>query len=260
MLTVLGPLGRLTVRSHLLRRACLGAPLALHGAILDPTRTARRRPQIAERDGRALRTAFFCLALSTLRPSLIVRALQGLALSIAVAFGLAATSAPVAAQEAIPAPVLIVNMDRIFRDSATAQAVQDQVNALRDATQEDLRARQDALLAEERALVALRATLAADEFAARAERFQEQARALRRERTESGAQLQRALARANTELRGALQPILQQIMVERRAGVLIDNRNVVLSVTALDVTEDAIARLDAAALEIEVRLSEGETP
>lgn len=101
------------------------------------------------------------------------------------------------------------------------------------------------LTAEERELTELRDTLAASDFRARAEAFDEKVQRLRREQDEKA----RAVATLNEEARRALltaaQPILLQLMVESGAVAVLDRRVVLLSVDSVDITEQAILRVNA---------------
>lgn len=161
-------------------------------------------------------------------------------------------SAPAVSQDVDPAQILVVDIEAILKRSAAGGAIQSQAEAMRDRFQATFKTREDALLAEERALAELRQELDRETFEARAAAFEAEVRTLRRDRREIGEQVQRVFFGATSELKERLQPILVEIMSERRAGVLLDTREVLLSATALDVTEEAIRRLDAAVSRIEL--------
>ncbi|MCI5112654.1 MAG: OmpH family outer membrane protein [Marivita sp.] len=101
------------------------------------------------------------------------------------------------------------------------------------------------LTAEERELTELRDSLAPADFRARAEAFDEKVQRLRREQDEKA----RAVGTRNDEARRALltaaQPILLQLMVESGAVAVLDRRVVLLSVDSVDITEQAILRVNA---------------
>ena len=98
---------------------------------------------------------------------------------------------------------------------------------------------------EERELTELRDTLDPTEFRARAEAFDEKVQRLRREQDEKA----RAVGQRNEEARRALltaaQPILLQLMEESGAVAVLDRRVVLLSVDSVDITEQAIGRVNA---------------
>ena len=63
-----------------------------------------------------------------------------------------------------------------------------------------------------------------------------------------------AVATARSNLRQAVRPLLLQLMTERRAQVMLEKDDVVISLTALDVTQEVIDRLDATSPTIDVQL------
>ena len=161
--------------------------------------------------------------------------------------------------EAGPAsPVLIVNVDRIYRESAAGRAIAEaEARLVREAEQE-LSARRDDLSALEQELADRRDRLSPAELQERTEAFRASVGELRELRRTRGVQIQKSVAAARAALKQALQPILIDLMREWRAAVMLDARNVVLSASALDITDEAIKRLDAQAPTIEVRIDTSE--
>lgn len=100
------------------------------------------------------------------------------------------------------------------------------------------------LTAEERELTELRDTLPTEEFRARADAFDEKVQNLRREQDEKA----RAVGQRNEDARRALltavQPVLLQLMVEAGAVAVLDRRAVLMSVDSVDITEQAILRVN----------------
>lgn len=156
--------------------------------------------------------------------------------------------------------IVIISIERVLRESAAGRSIQAQAQELRAAQEAQRRAQEEALLTEERELVELRqqveqADFDRDEFDARARAFEEKVQALRVANRENAERVQRALQEATDELKRRLQPILIAIMDERRAAVMLDDSTVVLSATVIDVTNEAIRRLDAEVPFIELRVT-----
>lgn len=158
------------------------------------------------------------------------------------------------------AAILVVSLERIREQAQASRSIQAQAAEERRQIQDEIGAKQRALEAEERALVALRDTMEPDAFEARAARFEGQVRALKQKRRDRAEALRRALGAATDRLDAALRPILAEIMAERGALVMLENRTVVLSATALDVTAIAIKRLDAALPTLEVDVEAVQQP
>ena len=99
---------------------------------------------------------------------------------------------------------------------------------------------------EEKDLTEKRSDLSADEFRPLAEAFDEKVQS---HRDGQRAKLD-ALARRGEEARGQFfemaQPVLIELLREFGASIVIERSNVVLSTDASDITNAAIARIDAA--------------
>ncbi len=154
--------------------------------------------------------------------------------------------------------VLIVDIERIYRESSAGRSIADAEAALVARTEAELSERRAALQAESEALTEGRGVIPQDEFRTREEAFRSAVAALRQFRRDRARAIQRAAAEARNDLKRALEPVLVAIMRERRAGVMLDARVVILSASALDITDEAIKRLDEQTPSIEVRIDETE--
>lgn len=152
--------------------------------------------------------------------------------------------------------ILVVDLDRIARDSAAGRSIAAAEAALNREIDEELAARRAALEAESAALIAARDGMAPDEFQQREDAFRRDVAALRRFRRDRAEAVRRGVAEARADLITAVEPILIDIMRERRAAVMLDRRAVVLRADALDITDEAILRLDEQTPSIEVRIEE----
>lgn len=150
--------------------------------------------------------------------------------------------------------VLIVDMTRLMNESAPAQRIKARADALRVDLNQQIDTRRQELRDEEQEMVKLRETLEREAFNERAAAFEQRVRELKRDARQLSDNLQRTLRRAEEQLRRATTPILINIMSERGARVMLEKRDVVLSANNLDVTEEAIRRLNAADLQIEVNI------
>ena len=149
------------------------------------------------------------------------------------------------AAPALAQSVLIVDQARLFADSAFGIRVTRQLeDQSRDLTAENERIAA-ALRAEEEQLTTERSTLAPAEFRKLADAFDEKAQRIRAERA---ATLEALNARQEAEIArflGLAVPILEQILREQNASVLLDRRAVLLSADYADITDTAIARINA---------------
>lgn len=184
----------------------------------------------------------------TLRPTalrvaraLVLRALLGI-----TALG-AALPAPALAQEvAVPkAPVLTLDQERLFTGSRFGKAVLARHQADLDALLAENRRIEAALEAEELDLTERRARLPAEEFQALATAFDAKAEDIRTAQNAKDRALTQRLDQERQRFYETAAPVLADILREAGAMAIIDKRAVVLSFDAIDMTDAAIARLDA---------------
>lgn len=168
-----------------------------------------------------------------------------------LALGLA-LSGPVAAQQALPpTPVLILDSDRIYLESRYGQQIRDGL----DADAAALKAENDRIVAalteEERSLTLRRPTMNAAEFRSEAEAFDVKVQGIRRARDAKEVSLQNARVAARDQFFNDVRDVVGQMMLDGGASVILDRRSVFLALSAADVTEEAIARIDAILVDAE---------
>lgn len=162
-----------------------------------------------------------------------------------VGLGLTLALAPVVAQE-VSVPLLTLDQNRLFVESAFGRAA---LQRDRDATQalDDENARiEAALIAEEQELTDRRATLPTEEFAALASAFDAKVERIRDEQDAKFRDLSRLRDEDRKAFLRAIGPVLGKLMNEKGAVAIIDKQTLILSLSAIDVTDVAIARVDAA--------------
>ena len=144
-----------------------------------------------------------------------------------------------------PSPVLTLDQDRLFRSSAYGKRIAAEIEkALRDLAIEN-REIEARLAAEEQDLTTRRPTLPATDFRALADDFDARVVAIRRTQDEKQVALN---TRRDTERQNFYQaaaPILGALVREAGAVAILDTRAVFLSADRIDVTDEAIARIDA---------------
>ncbi|MFZ3583926.1 OmpH family outer membrane protein [Loktanella sp. DJP18] len=162
--------------------------------------------------------------------------------------GLALTQ-PGAAQQAqppVPTSVLIIDSDRLYQESRYGQ----QIRARLDADAETLKAENDRIVAalteEERNLTLRRPSLTPEDFRKEAVDFDTKVQGIRRARDAKEVALQNDRLAAQKDFFSEVQTVVGQLMLERGATVTLDQRSVFVALTAADVTDDAIGRIDAA--------------
>ncbi|HEY2010731.1 MAG TPA: OmpH family outer membrane protein [Rhizomicrobium sp.] len=145
-----------------------------------------------------------------------------------------------------PPPAKIVVLDRagIMQFSKAGQDIAKQMQTYAAQAKADLQSRGRALETEERGLQQQVAILAPDLKAKRIAAFQAKQQALQADVSRKDEQMRYALAQARQQMEAKLGPILQQLVKERGANMVIDRQAMVFAPPAFDITTDAINRLN----------------
>ena len=154
---------------------------------------------------------------------------------------------PVSAQQVgrlPPAPVLIVDMQRIKSDTSAGRDMRTKTIEIRRRIQAGIAERSEKLRAEERRLADESEKLDPEEFRQQVRSFEQQVFENREFSERESLRLQQVLSQASTLLRERATAVLADIMRERRAEVMLDATQIVLSVDRLDITDEAIRMLD----------------
>ncbi|WP_099823695.1 OmpH family outer membrane protein [Oceaniglobus indicus] len=169
-------------------------------------------------------------------------------LVLAVVVGLGLTAAQAQQRPAAPdtaMPLLIVDQEELFLRSAFGKRIRADIAGRFEALAAENRRIEAELVAEEQALTVRRATMDNDEFAPLANEFDARVRATREAQDAKSAAIEQASDDAQQAFFARVARILGQIMRDRGAVAIVDGRAVLLSVDAMDITQEAIARIDA---------------
>lgn len=141
--------------------------------------------------------------------------------------------------------ILVMNQERLLRESETGKELLSRERAMTEAHRaEGLRLDQE-LEAEERDLTEKRKTLPADEFSVLAVDFDTKVVATRRDHNQKSEALATQLENMRKQFFSQVVPIVAAIMQERRAALVFEQRNVLFTGPNVDITDEVIKRLDA---------------
>lgn len=158
---------------------------------------------------------------------------------------LAAAPPPPGKPMGTPNPkILVIDRAAILRGSVVGQNIMKQVQALTASAETMLKGRDSALREEGAALQQQLAILSPSVKAAKIKAFQAKQQALQQSVQTQQGLIQGGVLKARQQVEQALGPILQAIMTERGANLLLDRNAVVLGTVDVDVTGVAIARLN----------------
>ncbi|PCI51340.1 MAG: hypothetical protein COB49_02230 [Alphaproteobacteria bacterium] len=161
----------------------------------------------------------------------------------------------VVAAEALPPAVIAVIDSRMVRfNSAAGKDIQGQLDTIRKKFQVEIGEREKQLKEEETTLKSQRSILPKESYDAKVQDFQNKVLTVQREVQIKNRQLETALSNAQNELQRALKPILQKILKDHNATMIMDVSLVIEKAAGLDVTTKVIEALDAVLPTVKVEL------
>lgn len=179
------------------------------------------------------------------------------AAALSLAGATTVTAAPAVAQE--NTRVVVVDEQRVARESKAGQDMQAKLSSIEQQMNTELQPKMSELQGMEqeigpkiqgKSLEELRAdeTLTED-----AQAYREAAASLKGESDKRKAEMQLTMRQASAEFNKVLQPVLQEVMAESGADVMLSRGDVLLAKQGVDVTDTVIQKLDEASPTLNVQ-------
>ncbi len=170
---------------------------------------------------------------------------------LAAALGVLAATTPALAQDGlamgqVQSPVLTIDLNRLLAETAYGRRLSAEILERGEALQAENDRIYADLTARERSLTERRPSMDPDAFRAEAEAFDAEVRRIREEQDAKSQALEAAVGQGRQTFEEAARPVLGELMRESGAAVIIERRDVFLSASLVDVTDEAIAAIDAA--------------
>lgn len=143
-----------------------------------------------------------------------------------------------------PPPILTLDQDRLFQESAWGRAALARIEAETSALATENRRIEMALEEEERSLIERRKTLPADDFAQAASDFDAKVEQIRAAQDVKSRTITQRLETDRQQFFQAATPVLAGLLEESGAVAILADSAIILSLTAVDVTTAAVARMD----------------
>jgi Skp family chaperone for outer membrane proteins len=150
----------------------------------------------------------------------------------------------VATGKAPTAVILFLDRGTVLRQSSVGKDMYAQVEGLAKKMEAEFSPENKKLQADVQALQAQAAVLSPEVRQQKVKALETRRAAFQKKVQDRQAAIQNGLGTARTQVEKALGPILEKIMVERGANLLLDRGLVVLGATDLDVTASVIQRLN----------------
>jgi len=177
----------------------------------------------------------------------VTRGLRGLLAAVLVLGGLAGVVPPAGAQDigVVQSDILVLDPERLFEQTRLGRNMRAEHQAKREELAARNRKLESELEAEEQRLTDLRAETAPEDFRDMADAFDEKVQKLRRDSERRVRDLERERERLPLMFLRAVEPVLTDLMRNASGVVLLDARTVLFRADAVDITDTAIARIDA---------------
>ncbi len=144
----------------------------------------------------------------------------------------------------IRSPVLVLESERLYRESDFGRRVADEIAEQNAELAAENRGIEADLEAEEMELTERRPTLGPEEFRDLADAFDQKVQDTRREQEAKARTIARQQEEMRSDFLSAAAPVLEDVMREAGAAVILERRSVFLSLNAVDITNDVITRIN----------------
>ena len=133
-----------------------------------------------------------------------------------------------------------VDMGKLFRSSDFGKKIISTNNLERKELQNENEELEALLLSEEKELSEQRKILSSDEFRPKALAFDEKVSIIRTEQGKKEENLKNKARKEEAEFYKRIYPLLYELLLGRGGSILIDQRNVILWDSTVDITDEAI--------------------
>jgi len=143
-------------------------------------------------------------------------------------------------------PVLTIERERLFTETLFGQSLSKEIATRGRRLSAENRRIENELADEESELTALRETLEAAEFRDLADAFDLKVTTARTEQDSKARELSQLSEQVERRFLFAIAPVMERLMSEKGASVILDRRAVFVSADSSDITVEAVQRIDLA--------------
>ncbi|QYJ00352.1 OmpH family outer membrane protein [Thalassovita mediterranea] len=185
-----------------------------------------------------------------------MKLIKAAAASVAVVMSSVALAAPVA--QAQNSQVVVIDQQRVMAESSAGLDIAQKVQQISTTIQSELTPEANALQQQGESLEARTANMSMEAIGAdqalrtEVETYAQRAQQFSLDRQFAAAELQATERAAWTRFYQALQPVLEQVITENGASVMLDTSQTVWSSESVDVTASVITKMNAALPSVEV--------
>jgi Skp family chaperone for outer membrane proteins len=156
------------------------------------------------------------------------------------------------AQPLPPAVIAVIDYQRILRDSAAARSIRDQVEARRNAYQEEINKQEQRLHEADKEVAKQRSLLTAEAFAEKRRQYEQDVAQVQKMVQDRRRELDSVSAGALNEVKKALIAVVTGIADERGFNIVLPTSDVLFFARKIDLTDEVLAKLDESLPDVRV--------
>jgi outer membrane protein len=156
------------------------------------------------------------------------------------------------AQQLPPAVVAVIDYQRILRDSAAARSIREQVEARRNAYQEEINKQEQRLRESDKEVAKQRSLLTTDAFAEKRRQYEQDVAQVQKMVQDRRRELDSVSAGALNEVKKALIAVVTGIADERGFNIVLPTSDVLFFARKIDLTDEVLAKLDESLPDVRV--------
>ena len=152
----------------------------------------------------------------------------------------------------------VVDVIYIMSNAKAANHVEEQRNSLREKFLAEIAEAEKKLRDQEKSLIEERGKVSKEEYIEKRKAYEEQLLKTRRYAQTKKRAIEAAANTAMNQVRAKLYEVVEQISKERQYDLVISNKNVISGAKSLDITAEALERIDASIAKIPLKVEAGE--
>ncbi|MEL8056004.1 MAG: OmpH family outer membrane protein [Pseudomonadota bacterium] len=172
-------------------------------------------------------------------------------IALALVFGASSVVVSAPAAEAQGTKVIVINQGKIYNDSRSGKDIETKVDNIERSMQAELKPTADRLKAKSTSLQprlqgkTMQQLQADPALVSELQQFEKDLAAHQRNQQIRAAELQATIRKARSDWAKALEPVLQEVMTEQNAQIMVSRSQLVFAAPSTDVTATVISKLDA---------------
>lgn len=181
-------------------------------------------------------------------------------LTCAALAAVAITSSSLVPAVADPVSIVIIDQERVLRESLAGQDLAQQGSILRDQIQQEVTAEQNSILALQKTIEQNAKVYSPAQREQKIRELETRKQDYPAFEQKKSQILQASIGRAQNQIAVTLKPILQQLIDERKANIMLDRQVVMFAAPGLDASEEAIKRLNNVIRTVKVQRIDPDQP